>query len=65
MAEHRHSSEGVIVILDALDSRNQRPWMKSMYRFSVVGHVLMVRADTGLGRTIRRGSGHTHGRAAS
>ena len=42
MAEYRHSTEGVIVILDALDSRNQRPWMKSEYRVSVAGYVKMV-----------------------
>ena len=42
MAEHRHSTEGVVVILDALDSQNQRLWMKGMYRFSVAGHVMLV-----------------------
>ena len=42
MAEYRHSTEGVIVILDALDSRKQRPWMKNLYRFSIAGHVMMV-----------------------
>ena len=42
MAEYRHSTEGVIVILDALDLQKQRPWMQGMYKFSIAGHVMMV-----------------------
>ena len=42
MAELRHGAEGAIVIIDALSTRNQRPWMKGMYRFNVAGHVMMV-----------------------
>ena len=42
MAEIRHGAEGAIVIIDALSTRNQRPWMKGMYRFNVAGHVMMV-----------------------
>ena len=42
MAEHRDSAEGVVVILDALDPRQQRPWMKGMYKFSIAENVMMV-----------------------
>ena len=42
LAEHQHGTEGVVIILDTLGSRQQRPWMKGLYKFSIAENVLMI-----------------------
>ena len=42
LAEHRHRAEGVVIILDTLGSRQQRPWMKGLYKFNIAENVMMV-----------------------
>ena len=42
LAEHRHRAEGVVIILDTLSSRQQRPWMKGMYKFNIAENVMMI-----------------------
>ena len=42
MAEHRHKSEGVVIIVDELGPEQPQPWMRNLYKFDIAETIMLV-----------------------
>ena len=42
LAEHRHRSEGVVIIMDNLGPSQPQPWMKGLNKFNITGQSMLV-----------------------